>query len=140
MAVDFFDDGKQRPNFREFVTLGDSFKNNALNQLLRSVGSLQSQGLNRLSDQAAASGLPMASQLAQQRAIGIGANQQLANASVDLEKFIAQQNISGNQFLLQMAAAQQQAKDQRKEDRFNSILGAIGQIGGSAGFLLGGGG
>lgn len=116
----------------EGLKLGDDYRNRILDELLRSVGSLQSQSLNRISPD-----LPEATKLSMQRGISQGGAEAVQRGVTGAERDIA---MSNRDVLLSLLGMQNQrylaklAKDD--PNLLNTLLGSVGQ---GAGMLLGGG-
>ncbi len=139
MGVDFFNDDKNQVNFLKDVTLGNQDRSAMIDQLLQSLGSLNSQSLNRSQDTANAADLPLAARLAQERSISASSARAAKEGTQGIDEFINTTNLGGMQFLLQMAQRQREFNKSGEFDP-NAGFAQIGKgLGGAAaGFLFGG--
>jgi len=112
------------------IKLGQDFRNLSIDELLRSIGSLQSQSLNRVDPN-----LPLATQLSQKRGIALGGAEAVQSGITGLEKFIAGSNRDA---LLRMLGFKQQ-EELVKLGKPDLLQGLVGSFGQAAGFAAGGG-
>lgn len=110
-----------------------------IDQLLRSVGSLNAQTLNRFSDFAGAQGLPAATQLAQQRAIALQGNQAVQQGQFQIDQYANDANRQAYLALAQMMQQRVMNEKQMKAQKDANLLGMIGQGAGFGAFALSGG-
>lgn len=112
------------------IKLGQDFRNLSIDEILRSIGSLQAQSFNRIDPN-----LPMATQLSQQRGIAQGGAEAVQSGITELEKFMAGSNRDA---LLRMLGFKQQEEIVKlgKPDLLQGLVGGFGQ---KAGFAAGGG-
>lgn len=129
---------ERRNKERSSVTLGEEDRQRMFDQLLRSIGTLNAQSLNRFQDTATAQGLPAATRLAQERGIAIGGAQAAEQGAFDIDQFIASTNIEGEKFLLQLEEARRARKAAEEASKWQSLMQAFGGIGGGIGYALGG--
>lgn len=135
--------GAQSSRERESLRFTDKEKEQYISELLRSVGTLQSQQLNRASETAARTDLPIASQLAQERGVAIRGNEAVQKGTFDIEMLQKSTNRQALQFLMDLAFRREALKaqiDQQNKASGLGLLGDIGQVGGflAAGALTGG--
>lgn len=124
---------------RNGVLLSEEDQQAMFDQLLRSIGSLQSQTLNRYQDTATANELPLATRLAGERGIAIGGAQAAEQGAFDISKLGALTNIEGNKFLMNQDLQRELTKlgiDAQKSNQLLSLIGAGAQ---GVGYLYGGG-
>lgn len=110
-----------------------------IDQLLRSVGSLNAQTLNRFSDMATAQGLPAATQLAQQRAIALQGGQAVQQGQFAIDQYANDANRQAYLALAQMMQQRVLSDKERKAMQDAQLLNQIGQGAGFAAFAAGGG-
>lgn len=120
--------------------LGDEFRGSVMDQLLRSIGSLQSQSLNRFQDTATANNVPLATRLAGERGIALQGAQQVQQGVSGLEQFIAGSNRDVLLNLLALKQGQELTKMQTDAEKSAALMQMIGQGANALGFLVGGGG
>jgi len=121
------------------LMFSDKEKEQYLSELLRSIGTLQSQQLNRASDTAARIDLPASSQLAQERGIAIKGNQAIQQGTLDIERLQKSTNRQALQFLMELAFRRDALKRAEEQQNQQQTLGLISDIGSTAGYYLGGG-
>ena len=126
-------------NRRDKVTLSDQDQQAMFDQLLRSIGSLQSQSLNRFQDTATANELPAATRLAGERGIAIGGAQAAEQGSFDISKLAALTNIEGNKFLMNQDLQRELTQMGIDAQKSNALLSLIGAGAQGLGYLYGGG-
>jgi hypothetical protein len=114
-------------------------QNASIDQLLRSIGSLNAQSLNLFRDSASARGLPEQTRLAQERAIGIQGNQAASQGIFDITQFFQNKDSEAARFLLNQNFQKELQKNSLDAQKRRDIFNLIGQVGGAAGFLFGGG-
>ena len=125
------------PQIRNRLLVSPLERQERIGQLLRSVGSLQAQQLNRSRDTSAFLGLPAASRLAQEASIAGNIGQAAAGGVADIDAQIAQQNRAAEQFLLNAQQRQVMANQQNRQQRRQNVLGLLGDVAGTAGDILG---
>lgn len=109
----------------------------SVNQLLRSIGSVQAQSQNRLADIGAQQGLPAAAMLAAQRGNAIAGAGQAQQGVFNIQEAANAQNRNGNQFLLQMLQNQGQFDQNIQQQKDSSRLGLLQGIGQAAAYYFG---
>ena len=111
----------------------------SIDQLLRSIGSLNAQSLNSFRDSAGANGTPLATQLAQERGLAIRGNQQATQGINDITRFFGEKDQSAARFILNQMFQKDAQKSSQRANREQSLLSTIGGVGEIAGLFLGGG-
>lgn len=114
------------------IRLGEDYRNMVLDELMRSIGSLQSQSLNRISPD-----MPLATQLSLRRGIAQGGAEQLRKGEIDINKFIAESNRNALLTMLGLKQQEEVAKISGDAQQSANILGLLGSFGGGAGYYLG---
>lgn len=110
-----------------------------IDNMLRSIGSLQSQTLNRARDTAAANNLPLDARLAQERAIAQQGAQAAQQGQFQIDQFVESKNRDLFMQLLGLTVQKDIAKKGFDAQKSAALLGALGSIGGGIGRLAGGG-
>lgn len=126
-------------NRRDSVTLSEEDQQAMYDQLLKAIGSLQSQTLNRYQDTATANETPLATRLAGERGIALQGAQAAEQGAFDISKFAALTNIEGNKFLLNQDLQRQLTKMGIDAQKSTNLLGLIGAGAQGLGYLFGGG-
>ena len=127
----------QRTAERESLQFTDKEKEQYINELLRSIGTLQSQQLNRASETAARVDLPVASQLAQERGIAQGTATAVERGKLNIERLQKMTNRQAAQFLLDLAFREKALQAQIDQQNRQNTLGFIGDIGSAVGYGYG---
>ena len=121
------------------IGVSDQQRQQMVDQLLRSVGSLNAQTLNRFSDFAGGQGLPAATQLAQQRGIALQGQQQVQQGQFGIEQYANDANRQAYLALAQMMQQRVMSDKDRKAQQDAALLGQIGQGAGFGAFIASGG-
>jgi len=121
------------------VTLSQEDQQSMYDQLLKAIGSLQSQTLNRYQDTATANEVPLATRLAGERGIALQGAQTAEQGAFDISKLAALTNIEGNKFLLNQDLQRQLAQMGIDAQKSNNLLSLIGAGAQGLGYLFGGG-
>lgn len=103
------------------LRLGDRFRSSVGDQLMRSIGSLQSQSLNRIGTD-----LPLATQLSLRRGIAQSGQEQVQEGLTGLERFMATSNRDALMNLLGLKQQQEIVKMQQPSP-WEQLLGTVGQ-------------
>ena len=121
------------------IGVSDQQRQQMVDQLLRSVGSLNAQTHNLFSEFAGGQGLPAATQLAPQRGIALQGQQQVQQGQFGIEQYASDANRQAYLALAQMMQQRVMSDKERKAMQDAQLLNQIGQGAGFAAFAAGGG-